>query len=289
MRLGNNAMKHVLIWSTLALMGACSTAVTTAGKEKAPPVDPAEVERTEENVRILKLEAKARKLEETSKELYGLRGKHDEVMRRLTAICVDHPDHRVCQPHSAAKYAREAFCADTSFTSHVDEIVEACHQGQCKQIDEARLLKRSQYMTLVTRLPHSLITFGSGKTRLDRKDKRQTQQFMEQMQADGGYIIIVGRASRDGKWRTNLKLALERAESTRAYVVDTLGFDPKRVGYITYGHDKMYLTELDAERLSEKKMSVRQANRSALLFAYPCHGAKPSIPTGPDPEPVATP
>ena len=29
--------------------------------------------------------------------------------------------------------------------------------------------------------------------------------------------------------------------------------------------------ELDAQRLTERKMSVRQANRSALVFAYPCY------------------
>ncbi len=65
--------------------------------------------------------------------------------------------------------------------------------------------------------------------------------------------------------------ALQRAENTRRYLVGDLGLDPKRVGYITYGEEKMYLTELDAERLSAKKVSTKQANRSALVFSYPCY------------------
>ena len=59
-------------------------------------------------------------------------------------------------------------------------------------------------------------------------------------------------------------------------MVDQLGVDAKRVGYITYGHDKMYLTRLDAERLSGKKLTVKQANRSALVFSYPCYNGAPS-------------
>ena len=250
----------------LVLAVGCATAPTQPAETTPQPE-----QRTEEEIRIIRLEAKAKKLEETTAALQQSQQKVDEVRRRLTAICVDYPEHRVCQPQTAAAYARAAFCGDKSFTKHVDEVVESCHQGLCKQIDEARLLKRTQYMTLVSRLPHTLVTFGSGKTRLDRKDKRQVQQFMEQIGAEGGYIIIVGRASRDGSWRQNLKLALGRAESTRGYVVEQLGFNQRRVGYITYGHEKMYLTELDAERLASRKMSVRQANRSALLFAYPCY------------------
>ncbi len=125
-------------------------------------------------------------------------------------------------------------------------------------------------MTLVQRLPHSLVTFRAGKTRLKNDDKGQLQAFVEQVNAEQGYMIIVGRASRDGSWRKNVKLALDRAENTRHYMVSQLGLDPQRVGYITYGHEKMYLTAMDAERLSTQKLSVKQANRSALVFAYPC-------------------
>jgi outer membrane protein OmpA-like peptidoglycan-associated protein len=264
LRLGRNFVVLAILYS----LSACATAPV---QKEPEPLSPEEQLRKEQEVRILKLEAKARQLEETTEVLADVRGRHDEVRRRLTAICVDYPEHRVCQPQTAAQYAREAFCADTSFTQHVDEVVAACHQGQCKQVDDAQLLKRTQYMTLLTRLPHALVTFGANKTKLDRSDRRQIQHFIEQIGAEGGYVIIVGRASRDGTWRNNLKLALGRAESTRQFVVDTLGFDQRRVGYITYGHEKMYLTELDAERLANKKLSLRRANRSALLFAYPCY------------------
>ena len=60
-------------------------------------------------------------------------------------------------------------------------------------------------------------------------------------------------------------------EAARKYIVESLGFDQSRVGYITYGHEKMYLTDLDVERLAEKKMSSTEANRSALVFTYPCY------------------
>lgn len=164
------------------------------------------------------------------------------------------------------------FCSDVDFKSHVDEIVAACHQGQCKQVDQAQLLSRTQYMTLIQRLPHTLVTFRARDSKLDKKDKMKLQAFLESLGAEAGYIIIVGRASRDGLWRKNLEYALGRAESSRAFIVDELGMNKDRVGYITYGHEKMYLTDLDAERLSSKrKLSVKQANRSAFVFAYPCN------------------
>ena len=57
-------------------------------------------------------------------------------------------------------------------------------------------------------------------------------------------------------------------------MVNQMGMDKDRVGYITYGHEKMYLTDLDAERLSKRKLTIKQANRSALVFAYPCYDAE---------------
>jgi len=250
----------------VALVSAC------AHTPPPPPPGP-----SKEQLTILELEKKTRQLLETSDALFSLQGKHEEHVRRLKVICADHPDHQVCDVHKARKYALEAFCSDQEFVGHVDAIVNACHQGACKQVDQAELLTRSQYMTLVTKLPHKLVTFGGGKTRLDRKDKKHLQQFVEALGSDsgGGYMIIVGRASKDGPWRLNLRLALDRAENTRRYIVETLGVDANRVGYITYGHSKMYLTALDAERLSTKKLSVRQANRSSLVFTYPCHNYQP--------------
>ncbi len=226
-------------------------------------------------VSVLKYEEKTQQLLDATLALGDLRENVDEQVRRLRVICSDYPDHDVCQPQTAATYARKAFCADATFTSHVNEVVQACHQGQCKQVDDASMLTRGQYMNLVQRLPHALVTFRAARTGLDRLDKQQIQRFIETIGADqGGYIIIVGRASKDGPWRKNLQYALDRAEQTRAFIVDELGIDARRVGYITYGHAKMYLTELDADRLSKRKLSVKQANRSALLFAYPCFEVK---------------
>lgn len=248
------------------MLGAC------AHTPPPPPPGPSKEELT-----ILELEKKTRQLMETSDALFSLQGKHEEQVRRLKVICADYPEHQVCDLHKARHYALEAFCSDKEFVGHVDEIVNACHQGACKQVDQAELLTRSQYMTLVTKLPHKLITFGGGKTKLDRRDKKELQQFIEALGSDGGggYMIIVGRASKDGPWRLNLRLALDRAENTRRYLVETLGIDSGRVGYITYGHSKMYLTELDAQRLSTKKLSAKQANRSSLVFTYPCHNYQP--------------
>lgn len=227
-----------------------------------------------DKVHIIQLQARAAKLVQTTSALQEMNGKHDEIRRRLTNVCVDYPDHDACAVQTAAAYAMKAFCEDREFTSHVDDVVRSCHQGSCKQIDQAEMLKRTQYMQLVTRLPHALVLFGAKQTKLDRKDRAQIQKFMEQISADDGYVIIVGRASKDGVWRKNIRYALDRAENTRKFVVENLGVDDSRVGYITYGHEKMYLTELDAERMSQKKLSVRQANRSALVFVYPCYGAR---------------
>lgn len=241
-----------------------------------PPPPPEEVAEEEDEVppgmvRLVEYEEKTQALLEASQRLEELETNVDDQRRRLARVCADYPEHVVCDVHQAAAFARDAFCKDANFTEHVDEIVRACHQGACKQVDEAQLLSRTQYMTLLQRLPHKLLTFKSADTRLDANDQRELQQFLEAIRSEGGYIIIVGRASREGPWRDNLRYALDRAENTRAYLVDQLGFDAERVGYITYGHEKMYLTPLDAERLTTRKLSAREANRSALVFSYPCY------------------
>jgi outer membrane protein OmpA-like peptidoglycan-associated protein len=252
-------LKFVL--TCLLVTGLCACAHT---KPKPPPGP------TKAQLQIIELEHKTAQLMQTSEELHALQQIHADQRRRLTVICTDHPDHQVCQPQTARQFALDAFCSDRNFVTHVDEIVSACHQGQCKQVDDAKLLARTQYRTLVSRLPHKLITFGHAKSKLDRGDKRDLQQFIEAIQGEHGYVIVVGRASRDGPWRKNVRLALNRAENARKFIVDDLGMNEKHVGYITYGHEKMYLTSLDAERLGPGKLSTRQANRSALIFSYPC-------------------
>ncbi len=221
-------------------------------------------------LQIIEYEKKTRELVDKTRQLAETRTELDDQRRRLTVICADYPDHQVCLPQTEAMYAREAFCSDAEFTHHVDGVVAACHQGECKQLDDAAQISRQDYMMLTQRLPHSLVTFRAGNVRLDKGDKKQLQQFLEALSGERGYVIIVGRASKDGSWRQNIKLALQRAENTRRYLVGELGVDESRVGFITYGDEKMYLTDLDAERLSEKKLTTRQANRSALVFSYPC-------------------
>ncbi|TNF28094.1 MAG: hypothetical protein EP329_18460 [Deltaproteobacteria bacterium] len=251
-----------------ALFTGCATT-----KTEKPPEDKVVVDDNATPpgmVRMVEYEQKAAELLMATAKLEELSGDIDAMDRRLRTICADYPDHVVCDVHKQAEFAREAFCADENFTTHVDEIVSACQQGACKEVDEAQLLSRTQYMTLLEKLPHKLVTFGSAKTHLDKADQRELQQFLEAIRGTEGYIIIVGRASREGPWRDNLRYALDRAENTRQYLVTNLGIDDTRVGYITYGHEKMYLTPLDAERLATKKLSQREANRSALVFTYPC-------------------
>lgn len=230
----------------------------------------------DQKITIVDYEQKTKALLETTNKLGELHGQLEEQRRRLDLICVDHPDHHVCQPQTAARDAKEAFCRDPEFTKHVDGVVASCHQGECKQLDDAAEISRGDYMLLTQRLPHSLITFGASATKLDNGDKASMQQFLETLGGERGYVIIVGRASKDGPWKLNIKLALQRAENTRKYLVETLGVDQSRVGYITYSDEKMFLTELDAARLTDKKLSVKQANRSALVFSYPCFEGKPS-------------
>jgi len=257
-------IRQGLIASALAGLTACGGAQS---KPDAP--EPLEGDDTGK-ITIVEYDKKAAELLVTTNKLNEMRSNVDEVKRRLQVICVDYPDHQVCQPQTQAEFARTSFCSDKEFTAHIDEIVDACHQGECKQVDQAEQISRSQYMILTQRLPHLLVTFNASGIRLDQKDKVRLQQFVEAIGAEQGYVIIVGRASKDGNWRENLKLALGRAENTRKFAVDELGLNASRVGYITYGADKMYLTSLDAERLSEEKLTEKQANRSALVFAYPC-------------------
>ena len=258
--------------SMLRALSLCGLAgLTACAGARSRPDEPEPLEGDDSGkITIVQYEQKTAELLATTNKLNEMRGNVDEVKRRLQVICVDYPDHQVCQPQTQAEYARTAFCNDREFTSHIDEVVDACHQGECKQVDQAEQISRSQYMILTQRLPHLLLTFGAGGTKLDAKDKQRIQQFIEMIGAEQGYVIIVGRASKDGNWRQNLKLALSRAENTRKFSVEELGLNAARVGYITYGADKMYLTALDAERLSEEKLSETQANRSALVFAYPC-------------------
>ena len=248
----------------LSCVSACATVQKPAQPKEPPPG----------LVSIIEYNTKTAELVKATQALGEMRENIDEQRRRLIRICVDYPDHEACQLQTAAAYARKTFCSDEEFTGHINEVVKSCHQGQCKQVDEANLITRGQYMMLVQRLPHTLITFPSGRTALDATDRKQMQRFIETIQAEKGYMIIVGRASKDGSWRKNLELALGRAESTRKFLVDELGIDAKRVGYITYGHAKMYLTSLDTERLTTRKLSATQANRSALIFTYPCWEGK---------------
>ncbi len=250
--------------ASIMLLG-CATAKPEV---KEPPPLPANV------IELVKYEQRTQELLDTAEKLNTAQEDLEDQRLRLAKICVDYPDHIVCQPQTAAEYARKAFCSDTEFTSHVNGVVQSCHQGQCKQVDQAQFISRTNYRTLVQRLPHALVTFRSADTKLDKRDRRQLQQFVEGGQGAKGYFIIVGRASKDGSWKQNVKLALERAENTRRFLVEDLGISSDKAGYITYGHAKMYLSELDAERLSQRKLSVRQANRSALVFTYPCYEAQ---------------
>ncbi len=265
-----------MMTSLLTLTLALTLSVGCATTKPTPPPEP-KVEEPKEAplppgaVSLLEYEQKTAELLQATAKLETLEEDIDAQRRRLRTICADYPEHHVCDVHKAADFARAAFCKDVNFTEHVDEIVRACHEGACKQVDEAQLLSRGQYMTLIQRLPHKLITFKSAGSRLDKKDKKDLQQFIEAIRGEGGYVIIVGRASREGPWRDNLRYALDRADNTRSFLIDNLGLSSDRVGFITYGHEKMYLTQLDAERLAQNKLSTRQANRSALIFSYPCH------------------
>lgn len=260
-------------FSLLCLLGATLAA---CGSRPSKPEEEVLEGDDSGKITIVDYEKKTAELMKTTDKLNGLRGNLDEQRRRLAVICSDYPDHQVCQPLTDAQYAREAFCSDKEFTKHVNEVVDACHQGECKQVDQAEQISRSQYMLLTQKLPHVLVTFGASGTSLDVKDKRRVQQFIEAVDGEKGYVIIVGRASKDGNWRQNLKLALSRAEHTRQFMIEGIGIETGHVGYITYGADKMYLTALDAERLSEEKLSERQANRSALIFSYPCFQNRPA-------------
>lgn len=218
----------------------------------------------------VEVEQRTQDLLRATDALRGAQNDLEDQKRRIRVLCIDYPDHQSCDLHSRAAFARKAFCEDDEFTQHIDDVVASCQQGQCKQVDEANLLERTSYMRLVQRLPHKLILFKVNRSKLDKRDRRELQTFLENVAASEGYLIVVGRASRDGSWEHNLRLALDRAENTRKYLVEDLGIDADRAGYITYGHPKMYITETDAERLSSKKLSLKQANRSALVFAYPC-------------------
>jgi outer membrane protein OmpA-like peptidoglycan-associated protein len=281
-------MKRTRLIPLALCLAACG------GARKQQPGDTLENEEGGDSgkITLVDYEKKTKELMDATQQLGGLQNQLDEQRRRLTLICLDYPDHEVCQPQTRVSYARDAFCSDKDFTQHIDEVVNACHQGECKQVDDASQISRSDYMLLTQRLPHQLVTFHASQTALDTDDRKDMQHFLETIEGEKGYVIIVGRASRDGDWRQNLRLALDRAENTRKYLVDQLGVDASRVGYITYGNEKMYLTELDAQRLSQKKLSETQANRSALIFSYPCFDAKRAAEAkarAAEPAPVAAP
>ena len=162
----------------------------------------------------------------TSEQLNQIKGTLEEQQWRLSAVCSDHPDHQACTPYTNASEAKTIFCKDPFFVKHVDQIIQSCHQGQCKQIDQAQQIDRNQYMMLMQGLPHTLITFKANQTKLDRRDRTDIQKFLEVLGGVRGYVVIVGRASKDGAWKHNLKLAVNRAESTRKYIVCLLYTSP---------------------------------------------------------------
>ena len=258
-----SALRALSSLSALSALSACGPSPTEV-----------KLAQTEERERLIKLQyqEKTQALLDKSAELKGVTDQLSEQQWRLRAVCTDHPDHGACAPFTDLSKAQEAFCKDPFFVKHVDLVISSCHQGQCKQVDNAQEINRSQYMLLTQSLPHTLVTFNASDTKLDRVDQQQIQGFLELLDGAKGYVIIVGRASKDGDWRTNMRLAIDRAEHARAFIVEKMGIDASRVGYITYGDEKMYLTELDAQRLSggKKDLDEKQANRSALIFSYPC-------------------
>lgn len=271
----------MIIRTVIGFVSCAAALVFASGcassEKKAPDEAPAEEpdKAPPGFVNVVEYDAKTKELMLATEKLAALQGDVDEQARRLSALCADYPKHAACDEYAAAAFAKKNLCSDPELTKHIDAIVDSCNQGACKQVDEASLLERTDYMMLVRHLPHKLVTFKSAETKLDAADKKALQSYLEAVRGDDGYIIIVGRASKDGPWNDNLRYAIDRAESTREFIEKTLGVDPKQVGYITYGHDKMYLTDLDIERLSEKKMSSTEANRSALIFTYPCYKKAP--------------
>lgn len=272
-----NTLGGRLRLAVIVPLTAMCTVLPLAGCASSPDTPEPKDEATDEEptppgyVKVIEYEAKTKELVAATEQLQALQGDIDEQRRRLATLCADYPKHVACDLYAAAAFAKRTFCEDKEFSTHVDEIVSSCNKGACKQVDEAALLTRTDYMTLVQHLPHKLVTFRSAETTLDGADKKALQQYLEAVRGEDGFIIIVGRASREGPWNDNLRYAVDRAESARAFIVDSLGIPANRVGYITYGHEKMYLTDLDVERLSERKLSTTEANRSALVFIYPCY------------------
>ncbi len=158
-----------LLLASVLLLG-CGASTTKPDKPKEPPPG---------MISIIKYNEKTAALVKATHSLGDLRENIDEQRRRLTRICVDYPDHEACQLQTAAAYARKTFCADKEFTGHIDQVVKSCHQGQCKQVDDANLITRGQYMMLVQRLPHTLVTFRVARSKLDRGDRKQLQRFIE--------------------------------------------------------------------------------------------------------------
>ena len=260
-------MDSRFLFAALCMSSAFGCASTPEPPKEPNPEEPA----PPGYVHVVEYDKKTKELLLATEQLQTLQGDVDEQRRRLQTLCADYPEHAACDEYQKAAFAQKTLCADNELTKHIDEIVSSCNQGACKQVDEAALLARTDYMMLVQHLPHKLVTFRSADTHLDAGDKKALQQYLEAVRGDQGYIIIVGRASREGPWNDNLRYALDRAESTREFIEKTLGVPSQQVGYITYGHEKMYLTDLDIERLSSKKMSSTEANRSALVFTYPCY------------------
>ena len=146
----------------VALVMWVSGCATVKPKPKPVPKVPSHL------IEIIKYEKKTRELIETTGRLRDTRQKLDDQKYRLAKICTDYPEHLVCQPQTAAAYAKKRFCADGTFTQHVDSVVKACHQGQCKQVAQARHLSRTNYMLLLQKLPHALVLFKVGKSNLDK-------------------------------------------------------------------------------------------------------------------------
>jgi outer membrane protein OmpA-like peptidoglycan-associated protein len=263
--------KHYLIHSLICLLSfilmACGA--NPSAKDQDDDDHDGDQSKSEQNIIKLEYEKKTKALVETSQKLQEVEEEIKEQNWRLKSVCADHGDHQACQPYTNAQKAKEIFCSDEKITDHIEEIINSCHQGQCKQLDQAQQINRNQMMLLLQSLPHLLVQFKANQTKLDRKDHEEIQKFLEMIEGNDGYVMIVGRASKDGAWKKNIELAVQRAENTRKYLVSEMGIDQKNTGYITYGEEKMYLTETDVKRLG-KKLSVTQANRSAFLFSYPC-------------------
>lgn len=169
------------------------------------------------------------------------------------------------------------------------------HEAMEKQVQESKLSKESWYEhvaaceqvcspafhALVSRhfgrvaeLPHTLVFFGVGKSKLEAHEQEAVQRVAAEFASAnkaGSRVLLVGRGSRTGSHDFNMSLSERRVRAVQEALVAS-GVAPERMESFWLGWEQPYLSNEIANNLQIPTSAFhgdeKKLNQSVMLVLY---------------------